>query len=112
MGLAGLFLGLKGQDTPSDIWFTVLSSLWAAGIGFGIGSIFNQKTATAWVFIYWAGTLALVGTLLALAFDSGVHPDPSLARQVLVGAGGALAGILLGGIFGSLQLRRLRGVPR
>jgi hypothetical protein len=107
MGLAGVLVGLKGQDNLSDLWFTALSTAWAAGIGFGLGSIFSQRSATKWVPIYWAGTLALVGPIFAFVIDSGIQPDPSVLRQVVVGLAGSIVGIVLGLVFGKLQLRRL-----
>jgi hypothetical protein len=108
MGTAGLLLGLKGQDTPSDVWWTVLGTIWGASIGYGFGSIFDQRRATKRVVIYWAGTLALVGLFFGLVIGAGVQPYASLAQRIVAGAIGGLVGTLFGVLFGTMQLRRLR----
>jgi len=108
MGTAGLLLGLKGQDTPSDVWWTVLGTIWGASIGYGFGSIFDQKHPTKRVVTYWATTLTLVGSFFGLVIGAGVQPYASVAQRIVAGAIGALAGTLFGLLFGTMQLRRLR----
>lgn len=108
MGAAGLLLGLKGQDTVSDVWWTAVIVVWAASIGYGFGAIFDQKHPTKRVVIYWAATLALVGSFFGLLIGAGVQPYASAVQQTIAGAIGALAGTLFGLLLGTIQMRRLR----
>jgi peptidoglycan/LPS O-acetylase OafA/YrhL len=108
MGIGGLLLGLKGQDTAEDIWWTVLIVLWAASIGFGFGAIFDQKHPTKRLVIYWVGTLALVGCFFGLVLGAGIQPYATITERCLHGSIGAFAGALLGFLFGTTQLKRLR----
>jgi len=108
MGLAGLFLGLKGQDTVTDVWWTALSSIWAATMGYGIGSIFDQRIPTKWVVIYWMATMAVVGPLFAVVIEDVINPFSSNTRQIAAGATGVLVGAFLGMIFGNIHTKRLR----
>jgi hypothetical protein len=108
MGLAGLLLGLKSQDTPGDIWWTTLIVIWAASIGYGFGAIFDQKHPTSRLVIYWAATLGLMGCFFGLLLGAGMQPYASVAQRTLHAAIGALAGALFGFLFGRMQLRRLR----
>ena len=112
MAALGLMLGLKGQDTPSDIRGTVLTVLWFASIGFSIGSIFSQTKPTTWVVVYWASALALVFPFLALALAATIMtswPDLPYSEQIAVGILGGFIGAILGVFAGKLNLRRLRG---
>jgi hypothetical protein len=111
MAVAGLLLGLKGQDTPADAWWTALIALWFASIGYGLGSIFGQKRPTKRLIIYWAATLALVAPFWALPVGAAILPDlPNLPfrQQATAGAIGALIGALFGVLAGTIHLRRLR----
>jgi drug/metabolite transporter (DMT)-like permease len=108
MGIVGLLLGLKGQDTPADIWWTALTVIWAASIGYGFGTIFDQKHPTKRLVIYWAGTLGLVGCFFGLLFGAGVQPYATVAERGLHGGIGAFAGALSGLLLGTMQLKRLR----
>jgi hypothetical protein len=108
MGAAGLLLGAKGYGTPSDLWPTALIVIWAASIGFGFGSIFDQKRPTKRVVIYWAATLALVGAFFGVLIGAGFQLYASAAGVVLLGAIGALADALFGLFFGKVQLGRMR----
>lgn len=112
-GLAsiGLLLGLKGQDTADDAKWTVLTVLWFACIGYGIGNIFDQKHASKRVIAYWAMTLALVGPLWFLPLAATIFPripNLPLGDQAAVGVIGVLFGALFGILFGRIHLRRLR----
>ena len=108
MGVGGLLLGLKGQDTPGDAWWTALIVIWAASTGYGFGAIFDQKHPTKRLVIYWAATLALVGSFFGLLIGAGVQPYASIAQRTVHGAIGALVGALFGLLFGTVQLKRLR----
>jgi membrane protein YqaA with SNARE-associated domain len=107
MGTVGLLLGLKGQDTPSDIWWTALGTIWGAGIGYGLGTIFDQARPTRHLVMYWAATLVLVGLFFGLLIGAGVQPYASVAQRTVAGLVGALAGMLFGLFVGKVQLRRL-----
>lgn len=114
MGIIGFILGVKGQDTAADEWWTVLGVVWAASIGFGFGSIFDQRFPTKRLVIYWAATLALVGPFVGLLVDAGLHPDTTRHQQTLAVCIGAAIGILLGALVGVMQwhgFRRRSGTP-
>jgi hypothetical protein len=114
MAIAGLLLGLKGQDTRSDVWWTALIVLWFACIGYGLGSIFDQKSPTRWLLVYWAVTLALVAPFFALPIGAAMLPDLFNVPRQQVGAGvlGALVGGFLGLVAGTIHSRRLRRSSR
>jgi hypothetical protein len=107
MGTVGLLLGLKGQDTPTDIWWTALGTIWGASIGYGLGTIFDQDRPTRHLVMYWAATLALVGLFFGLLIGAGVQPYASVAQRTVAGLVGTLAGVLFGLFVGNMQLRRL-----
>jgi hypothetical protein len=104
VGLGGFFLGGKG----GGLWGTILSPIWGASIGYGFGAIFDQKHPTKRLVIYWAATLALVGSFFGLLIGAGVQPYPSTVQLTVAGTIGALVGALFGLLFGTMQLRRLR----
>jgi branched-subunit amino acid permease len=111
MGAAGLLLGLKGQDTQTGVGWTVLIVLWFASIGYGLGSIFDQKHPSKRLVVYWAITLALVAPFLALPVGAAIQPDLAnlpFRQQAPVGAIGVLVGALFGVFVGTIHLRRLR----
>ena len=111
MAVVGLFLGLKGQDTPEDVFGTALIVLWFASIGFGLGGIFSKKVPSRWIIINWAVALAAVFPFVALASAAAVMPNwPRLpfVQQVAVGVSGACIGALAGIGAGKVHLRRLR----
>jgi len=107
MGTVGLLLGLKGQDTPADIWWTALGTIWGASIGYGLGTIFDQDRPTRHLVMYWAATLALVGLFFGLLIGAGVQPYASVAQRTVAGLVGTLAGVLFGLFVGNMRLRRL-----
>jgi hypothetical protein len=111
MGVAGLFLGLKGQDVPSDAWWTVLTVIWFAGIGFSIGSIFDQKYPTKRVVIYWVILLGLVAPFWAMPVAWMMQPglaNLSFGLQAPAVGMGMLIGMVLGLGAGALHLKRIR----
>lgn len=111
MGVAGLFLGLKGQDRWEDIVGTVLILFWFAGIGFGLGGIFSGRGPSRWIVVNWVVALAGLFPFVVLAFAAAVLPSwphVPFVQQVGVGLSGACIGALLGIRAGTLHLRRLR----
>jgi hypothetical protein len=112
MGVVGLFLGLKGQDTGADAWWTAFIVFWFATLGYCIGSIFDQKRPTQRLILYWAATLALVAPFWALPVAGSIQPDlPNLPfrQQATAGAVSAVFGAVFGALVGTIHLRRLRG---
>ena len=110
MGSAGLLLGFKGQDTPSDAWWTVLIAIWFAGIGLGLGSIFDQKHPKKRIIVYWAATLGLIAPFWSLPIGWAIRPglaNLSFGQQAIAGVIGILIGTLLGVIAGIVHLKRL-----
>jgi hypothetical protein len=102
--LAGFWFGWLGQGKPSDLVLLPILTIWGGCIGYGLGSIFDQRTPTKRLIVYWAITLALVGSLL-FPFIPFRFP----VTQVGVAAAiGALVGILVG----TLQLKLARPKPR
>jgi len=110
MASAGLFLGLKGQETRADIVWTVVSMLWAAAIGLGIGTIFDQKHPSRHLAIYWAITLALVFALVGMMANAVIGPSATDFQETLAGLIGAIAGALLGSLFGSVHQKKRRSI--
>lgn len=111
MSLAGLFLGLKGQDTAEDTLETALIVLWFASIGFGLGGVFAQNMRPARLIVYWVVTLGSLFPFVVLAIAAAFLPNwPRLpfVQQALVGVSGACIGALLGIGAGKLHLRRLQ----
>src|SRR5260370_11023635 len=85
LGIGGLFLGLKGQDTSGDMWTTALGGIWGGSIGYGFGTIFDQKNPTKRIVIYWAATLALVGPFFGLLIGAAMQPYASCRHHRLIG---------------------------
>lgn len=112
MGIVGLLLGLKGQDTSADLWWTALTVIWAAAIGYGFGTILDQKHPTKRLVIYWSVTLGLVGCFFGLLVGAGVQPYASVSERGLHGGIGAFVGALSGLLFGTMQVKRLRRKAR
>jgi drug/metabolite transporter (DMT)-like permease len=92
MAIIGVFLALKGQDVNVKVSEIATGGIWAAAIGFGLGSIFDQRRPEKRLIIYWAATL----TLVALFFGPIVPVSSFLARETIAGVLGALAGAILG----------------
>jgi hypothetical protein len=104
VGFAGFLIGGIAAMTRGS----VVGLLWGACIGYGFGSIFDQRQATKLLLVYWGATLALIGPFFGLII--GARPGYSLAEQVVSGGLGTIVGMLLGLIFGAIHLNRLRRV--
>jgi hypothetical protein len=104
VGFGAFFIGGKGGGVGGS----VIGLIWGASIGYGFGTIFDQKSPTKWLVIYWATTLALVGPFFGLLVGAGMLPYASDAQLVVAGGTGALAGMLFGLLVGTTQLKRLR----
>jgi hypothetical protein len=105
-GLAamGFFLGWTGQGVNLDLGKVLIATIWAGSIGYGFGSIFDQRRPGLALIVYWAVTLALLGT-----FFGPLLPVASfIIRQVLGAAIGTLVGVLLGVVHLKVAQRRLR----
>jgi drug/metabolite transporter (DMT)-like permease len=102
VGFVGFFIGGKG----SGLTGSGLGLLWGGSIGYGFGSIFDQKLARKRVVVYWGITLGLVGAFFGLVL--GAPEEPSVAKETVAGTIGAAVGILFGSLIGIIQLWRLR----
>lgn len=111
LGCVGLLLSLKGADTPQDLWWVSLGTIWAATIGFGFGTIFSHKPPGRWTPIHWAVTLALLGPFFGLLTDFGVHPFSPMREQIAAAVLASLVGAFIGWVVGRRQLKRLRRNP-
>jgi len=105
VGIAGFLIGGIIAMTSGS----VAGLLWGGCIGYGIGSIFDQRHATKWLVVYWSVILALIGPLFGLIIGLIVSAkqDYSVLDEVIWGGIGAAVGILLGFTFGSIHMRRL-----
>jgi hypothetical protein len=106
VGVVGFFIGGKGGGLTGS----GLGLLCGGSIGFGFGSIFDQRLATKWLLAYWGVTLALIGPFFGLII--GAKPDYSLSDQAVSGGIGAAVGMLIGLTFGAIHLWRLRRKPQ
>lgn len=104
MTLVGLFLAFKGQDVTVNAGEIAIGGIWAACIGYGLGSVFEKRAFRRNTLIaYWCSTMALVG-----AFFGPLFPSHDFIVQVLLGA---VAGTFLGLILGLLHWRHLSNKP-
>src|ERR1700737_3285960 len=94
LALVGLWGGWFAQGYPLTFVVLAIFTIWGGCIGYGFGNIFDQRTPTRRLIIYWAVTLGSVGSLLF-----AIVPLRFLPAQVGVTAGiGALVGMLVGTI--------------
>jgi hypothetical protein len=102
VGLGGFFIGGEGGGPAGS----ALGLVWGACIGYGFGSIFDNKQATKRIVVYWGLTLALIGIFFGLVLGAPVEPS-------VAGAIGAAVGALSGSLIGVIQLLwRLRRKPQ
>ena|SRR5437868_12570768 len=85
---------------PGSVRAYVLGAFWGGSIGFGFGTIFQQRNPRKRIVIYWALTVGLV----AMFFGLAIGGTSLLISETVAGGIGALVGILLG----SLHLGSLR----
>lgn len=104
MAIVGLFFGLKGQGANPDVRGLVVATLWAAAIGYGFGSIFDQRRPEKRLIIYWMATLALLGL-----FFGPLLPITSFRTASAIGAA---IGATVGTIVGVSQLGRAKRGPQ
>jgi hypothetical protein len=108
VGLGGFLIGGKGGGLQGS----VLGLMWGGSIGYGFGSIFDQKHPTKLLVVSWAATLALVGIFFGLLIGAGLQLDRSDAQITMDGAVGAAVGTLLGVLVGTIQSRRFGRTSR
>jgi hypothetical protein len=70
VGLGGFLIFGKGGGFRASVFGLV----WGASIGYGFGTIFDQKSPTKRLVIYWATTLALVGPFFGLLGSAAIQP--------------------------------------
>jgi len=102
MAVVGLFLGLKGQGVQFEVREVFTPTIWAAAIGYGFGSIFDQRRPGRALVIYWAATLALVAAFFGPLLRIASFP----VQEALAGMIGALVGELIGTIHLRFARRR------
>ena len=101
MTIIGLFLGLKGQHSEVNVRELAIEGVWAGCIGYGFGSIFDQRRRPGTqLIIYWAVTLALLGL-----FFGQLLPVASFIVQLALGG---LVGALVGALLGIVHLKVAR----
>lgn len=100
VALVGFWFGWFGQGYPFNFAVLAIFTTWGGCIGYGFGSIFDQRHPTRRIIVYWAFTLALVGSLLF-----PLMPLRFVPAQVGVTAG---IGALMGFLVGSLHLKLAR----
>jgi hypothetical protein len=104
VSFAGFFVGGK----LGSFWGAVSGALFGATIGYGFGTIFSQRHPTKSLVVYWTATLSLIGPLFGVLIEAILEPYVSKAQLLVAGAGGALAGALLGLFAGTIHLKHLR----
>ena len=85
---------------------SALGFAWGASIGFGFGSIFEQKRPTSRILIYWGLTVALVGIFFGIVFLA--EPEESTVHMVKTAIIGAILGALPGLLMGAVHIKQLR----
>lgn len=105
LAVLGFGMGWFAQRFPLDILEITISTMWAGCIGYGIGSIFDERQASKRI-TYLVITFGLLGPLAAPFI-----PIPSTLARLCVGA---VAGAAVGGLIAVLQLcfgRQKPGAP-
>jgi uncharacterized protein YqgC (DUF456 family) len=112
LAAAGGILGLKSAD-PRNIfpWDALIGALWAGGIGYGFGTIFDTKRVNRPIVFAWTMTLALVGIFFGQLIGAAVNPYLREWQVDAAGAVGACCGALLGYMVGRIQRRRILSMP-
>ena len=112
LAAAGGILGLKSAD-PRNIfpWDALIGALWAGGIGYGFGTIFDTKRVNRPIVFTWTMTLALVGIFFGQLIGAAVNPYLREWQVDATGAVGACCGALLGYMVGRIQRRRILSMP-
>jgi hypothetical protein len=102
VGFAGLVMGeFNGGDKGA-----ALGLLWGVSVGYGFGSIFDEKLPIKQRVYYWMATLAIASVPFGLVIGAGLRP--SVSQDVVHGLVGFLVGAVLGLVVGSIGLRRSR----
>jgi hypothetical protein len=100
VALVGFWFGWFGQGYPFNFVVLATFTIWGGCIGYGLGSIFDQRTPTRRLIVYWAITLGLLGSLLF-----PILPFHFVLAQVGVAAA---IGALVGTLVGAIQLKLAR----
>jgi hypothetical protein len=102
MALLGFWFGWFGQEYPLKYGVLAILTMWGGCIGYGFGSIFDKRTPTKRLVIYWAITLALVGSV----FFPFVPLRFPFAQIAVAAVAGALVGLLVGNLYLKLAGRK------
>lgn len=98
LALAGFMIGWQDQGAVYEPSHVALTTLWAGGVGLGLGFIFDQAKPSRKTLIGWS----LTSGLAAACFAPLVPLDNLPSRIVLAATGG----LILGALIGLAQLRR------
>lgn len=90
--LVGFWFGWFAQGYPFNFGLLALLTLWGGCIGFGTGSIFDQRTPAKRLVLYWSITTALVSLILFPLMPFRFVPFQIAAAFVT----GALVGVFIG----------------
>jgi hypothetical protein len=107
VGLAifGFYFSWSGQGVDVDLRQVAIGTAWAGCVGYGFGTIFEQRAPGKRIIFYWAATLLLIGV-----FFGPLLPVPSfIVRQVIGGVIGTLTGILVGIVQLKLSTAKTKG---
>jgi hypothetical protein len=108
MAFVGYVLGMKGYDSRRDLGWAVVAVVWAAAIGFGLGTIFSKAITEKWIVRYWVATLAIVGIFFGdlILLGAQILDESSTTQYILANVIGASAGAMIGLLAGKSHLRR------
>lgn len=105
VGFVGLLIGARAGSA-------VFGLIYGLSVGLGFGTIFSEQRPTALLILYWALTLGIIGPLFGLVIEAAPRPNVSETQLFIAGGLGALVGVALGAMAGSIQwklrIRRAR----
>lgn len=64
LALAGFWFAWIGQGKRSDLVLLPIFTVWGACVGFGLGSIFDQRIGSKHLVLYWSLTSGLAVLIL------------------------------------------------
>src|SRR5437773_1464432 len=67
LALVGLWFGVQSVNFLTNFGLLAVCPIWGASIGYGVGTIFDQRRVGRRIILYWSVTLVLVGILFSPA---------------------------------------------
>jgi hypothetical protein len=104
LALAGFWFGWLGQGKPSDLVLLPILTIWGGCVGYGMGSIFDQRTPTKRLVVYWSLTTGLATSVLFPLIPLRFPPIQLGVAFVI----GAFVGLFCGTVHLRLARRRSR----